>query len=54
MSNHNHSKKPVDTKVRKPVSNLPGIQDGQVIAYSPNVIKENSSVSSETKKNKAS
>ncbi len=50
MRNHNKNKKSVDTSVRTPISNLPGIIDGQVIASSPNIIKENSSVSLKKKK----
>jgi len=49
-SNKRYSKKLVDTTVRVPVSNLPGITDGEVIASSPNIIRENSSVSLEIKK----
>ena len=52
MGNLIHNKKPADTIVRKQVSNLLGILNGQVIASSPNGIKEISSVSLETKKKK--
>ncbi len=50
MSSKHHNNIPVDTTVRIPISNLPGIPDGQVIASSPNIIRENSSVSLRMKK----